>query len=58
MKLAELVLRLQSDAHSMADDFGQDPDTARVLAEEYRLDPEWVQKILSGVDTLENGVNI
>lgn len=58
MTEAELILRLQSLAHDMADDFGEDPETALILAEEYDLNPHWVQMILSGVDTMEIGVNI
>jgi len=58
MNEAELILRLQSDAHAMADDFGQDPETALTLAKEYDLNPHWVQMVLSGVDTTEIGVNI
>ncbi len=58
MDEAELTLRLQSDAHDMGDDFGQDPETALILAKEYDLNPHWVQMVLSGVDTMEIGVNI
>lgn len=58
MTEAELILRLQSDAHDMADDFGQDPETALILSKEYDLNPHWVQMVLSGVDTKIFGVNI
>lgn len=54
----ELKLRLQSDAHDMGDDFGQDPETALILSKEYDLNPHWVQMVLSGVDTTVFGVNI
>jgi hypothetical protein len=58
MTEAELILRLQSDAHDMGDDFGQDPETALILSKEYDLNPHWVQMVLSGVDTKIFGVNI
>lgn len=58
MTEAELKLRLQSDAHDMGDDFGQDPETALILSKEYDLNPHWVQMVLSGVDTKVFGVNI
>jgi hypothetical protein len=53
-KQAFLVL---SDAHDMGDDWGQDPETALVLARAHCLDPVEVQKVLNGVDNeLEDAI--
>jgi hypothetical protein len=41
----------------MGDDWGQDPETALVLARAHCLDPVEVQKVLNGVDNeLEDAI--
>jgi len=50
MNLAELCLMLQSDAHDMADDFGEEPSTVELLADEYGLSAEFVRAVLAGND--------
>ena len=42
--------RVMSVAHDFGDDWGEDPDTAITIAKMYKLDPDWVQSVLSGND--------
>ena len=42
--------RIIAVAHDWGDDWGEDPETAIEIAKMYKLDPEFVQRVLSGQD--------
>lgn len=46
MSKQDLYRMIQSDAHNMGDDFGEDPQTLEILAEEYNLKEKEIRKIL------------